>query len=111
MSIYWGGLLEKKVEEKSNNQLPQEKSNFFSSIFIRFLGGKNLLFLLVVILLIGCTVFIYDKIAFVFEPLHVLFEVIILPGVLGVILFYLLRPPLKLLVRWKVPRGLAILIL
>ncbi len=111
MSIYWGGLLEKKVEEKSNNQVPQEKSNFFSSIFIRFLGGKNLLFLLVVILLIGCTVFIYDKIAFVFEPLHVLFEVIILPGVLGVILFYLLRPPLKLLVRWKVPRGLAILIL
>lgn len=111
MSIYWGGLLEKKVEDKSNNQLPQEKSNFFSSIFIRFLGGKNLLFLLVVILLIGCTVFIYDKIAFVFEPLHVLFEVIILPGVLGVILFYLLRPPLKLLVRWKVPRGLAILIL
>ncbi|MBD8032786.1 MULTISPECIES: AI-2E family transporter [Solibacillus] len=103
--------MEKKVEEKSNNQVPQEKSNFFSSIFIRFLGGKNLLFLLVVILLIGCTVFIYDKIAFVFEPLHVLFEVIILPGVLGVILFYLLRPPLKLLVRWKVPRGLAILIL
>ena len=111
MLIYWGGLLEKKIEEKSNNHLPQEKSSFFSSIFIRFLGGKNLLFLLVVILLIGCTVFIYDKIAFVFEPLHVLFEVIILPGVLGVILFYLLRPPLKLLVRWKVPRGLAILIL
>ena len=111
MSIYWGGLLEKKIEEKSNNQLPQEKSNFFSSIFIRFLGGKNLLFLLVIILLLGCTVFIYDKISFVFEPLHVLFEVIILPGVLGVILFYLLRPPLKLLVRWKVPRGLAILIL
>ncbi|MEK5080445.1 AI-2E family transporter [Solibacillus sp. FSL W7-1436] len=93
------------------NSLPQETSKFFSSMFIRFLGGKNLLFLLVIILLVGCTVFVYDKISFIFEPLHVLFEVIILPGVLGVILFYLLRPPLKLLVRWKVPRALAILIL
>lgn len=53
----------------------------------------------------------YDRISFIFEPLHVLFEMIILPGVLGVILYYLLRPPLKLLIRWKIPRALAILIL
>jgi predicted PurR-regulated permease PerM len=91
--------------------LPQEKSAFFSSRFIRFLGGKNLLYLLIVLLLIGCIVFIYNKISFIFEPLSVLVEVIILPGVLGVILFYLLRPPLKLLVKWKVPRALAIFLL
>ncbi len=103
--------MERKNEMNKMNSLPQETSKFFSSKFIRFLGGKNLLFLLVIILLVGCTVFVYDKISFIFEPLHVLFEVIILPGVLGVILFYLLRPPLKLLVRWKVPRALAILIL
>lgn len=98
-------------EKDSNKSLPKEKSNFFSSSFIRFLGGKNLLFLLVIILLIGTIILIYDKISFIFEPLSVLFEMIILPGVLGVILFYLLRPPLKLLLRWKVPRALAILIL
>lgn len=103
--------MQRKNEMNKVNSLPQETSKFFSSMFIRFLGGKNLLFLLVIILLVGCTVFVYDKISFIFEPLHVLFEVIILPGVLGVILFYLLRPPLKLLVRWKVPRALAILIL
>ncbi|MGN7479242.1 AI-2E family transporter [Solibacillus silvestris] len=103
--------MEKEKEVNRNNPLPQEKSNFFSSKFIRFLGGKNLLFLLGIILLVGCVVYVYDKISFIFEPLHVLFEVIILPGVLGVILYYLLRPPLKLLVRWKVPRALGILIL
>lgn len=103
--------MEKDKEIERDKLLPQEKSNFFSTRFIRFLGGKNLLFLLVIILLIGFIIFTYDKISFIFEPLHVLFEMIILPGVLGAILYYLLRPPLKLLLRWKIPRAIAILIL
>ncbi|MEK4699859.1 AI-2E family transporter [Solibacillus sp. FSL R7-0668] len=103
--------MEREREVDKGKKLPLEKSNLFASHFIRFLGGKNLLFLLVIILLIGCIIFMYDKISFIFEPLNVLFEMIILPGVLGVILFYLLRPPLKLLLHWKIPRALAILIL
>ncbi|ATP40243.1 AI-2E family transporter [Solibacillus sp. R5-41] len=98
--------------ERNENKRPsQEKSTFFSTSFIRFLGGKNLLFFLLITLLLGVIIFVYDKISFIFVPLQVLFKVIILPGVLGVILYYLLRPPLKLLVRWKVPRALGILIL
>ena len=113
MAIYRGGFLETEKETNNNKPLPVEcvPKSTFSSRFIRFLGGRNLLFLLTIILLLGCTIFIYNKISFIFEPLHVLFEVIILPGVLGAILYYLLRPPLKLLVRWKVPRALGILIL
>lgn len=105
--------MEKEKEMNKNKPLPLEEKdeNSFSTRFIQFLGGKNLLFLLIIIFLIGCTIFVYDKISFIFEPLNVLVEVIILPGVLGVILYYLLRPLLKLLVRWKVPRALGILIL
>lgn len=106
--ICWGGFL---AQDRKNEQLPQESSHFFSTRFIRFLGGKNLLFLLIVILLIGCVIFIFDKIAFIFEPLLVLFEVVILPGVLGVILYYLFRPFLRILLRWKVPRIWAILLI
>lgn len=95
------------MEQERNNQ----SSHFFSTRFIRFLGGKNLLFLLIVILLIGCVIFIYDKISFIFQPLQVLFEVVILPGVLGVILYYLLRPFLRLLLHWKVPRLWAIVLI
>ena len=98
-------------EKQQQSKLPQEKSNFFSTRFIRFLGGKNLLFLLITALLVGCVIFIYDTVSFIFEPLFVLFDVIILPGVLGVILFYLMRPILKRLLKWKVPRIWAILIL
>ncbi|MEK4425397.1 AI-2E family transporter [Solibacillus sp. FSL K6-1523] len=98
--------------ERNEEKRPlQEKSTFFSTSFIRFLGGKNLLFFLLITLLLGVIIFVYDKISFIFAPLQVLFNVIILPGVLGVILYYLLRPPLKLLVKWKVPRSLGILIL
>ncbi|MGM9943714.1 MAG: AI-2E family transporter [Lysinibacillus sp.] len=98
-------------QERQNEQLPRENSQFFSTRFIRFLGGKNLLFLLIIILLLGCVIFIFDKIAFIFEPVLVLLEVVILPGVLGVILYYLLRPFLRILLRWKVPRIWAIVLI
>ena len=98
-------------QESQKEQLPQEKSHFFSTRFIRFLGGKNLLFLLIITLLLGCIILIFDKIDFIFQPIRVLFEVVILPGVLGIILYYLLRPFLRLLMRWKVPRIWAIVII
>jgi predicted PurR-regulated permease PerM len=96
--------------EQSKDSLPVEKSAFFSSKFIRFLGGTNLLYLLIITLLIGCVIFIFDKISFIFKPVLVLVEVVILPGVLGIILYYLLRPFSKLFDRW-IPRIWGILII
>ena len=98
-------------KETTNQPLPQEKSPFFQTKFIRFLGGKNLLFSLIVLLLLGCVIFIYDKISFIFEPLQVLMNAVILPGVLGIIAYYLLRPFMRILMNWKVPRIWAILII
>ncbi|MEO4055200.1 AI-2E family transporter [Solibacillus sp. CAU 1738] len=103
--------MEHEKENLQDKQLPQEKSNFFSTRFIRFLGGKNLLFLLIIVLLIGCVILVYDKIAFIFQPLRVLFEVVVLPGVLGVILYYLLRPFLRLFMKWRIPKIWGILII
>lgn len=97
--------------ENEKQPLPNEKSTFFSTKFIKFLGGKNLLFFLVVTLLIGCIILIFDKISFIFTPLQVLVEVVILPGVLGIILFYLLRPFTRLFDHWKIPRAWGILII
>lgn len=99
--------------DKENKGHEQEKrsSGFFSTTFIQFLGGKNLLFSLICLLLLGLVIFVYDKVSFIFNPLKVLFDVVILPGVLAIILYYLLRPFLRILIRWKVRRGLAILLL
>ncbi|MEJ9282230.1 MULTISPECIES: AI-2E family transporter [Ureibacillus] len=76
---------------------------FQTTKYIRFLGGKNLLFSLFVLLLLGCVIFVFNKVSFIFYPIQVLFEVVILPGVLAVILYYLFRPLLYLLERW-IPR-------
>ncbi len=90
----------------------KKKDRYFSQLrFIRFLGGKNLLFTLIALLLLGCVIFVFDKVSFIFYPLQVLFHVVILPGVLAVIAYYLLKPFLHILVKWKVPRVLAIVIL
>lgn len=59
---------------------PKERSNFFSTKFIRFLGGKNLFFTLIILLLLACVIFMFQKVSFIFTPLKVLFEVVILPG-------------------------------
>ncbi|MFO7316202.1 MAG: AI-2E family transporter [Bacilli bacterium] len=91
---------EKELESEVNRS---KESKFFSTKFIRFLGGKNLLFTLIVLLLLGLVIYIFDKISFIFYPFQVLFEVVILPGVLAVILYYLFRPILKFLERW-IPR-------
>lgn len=102
----------KGVDSMNNGQQePPKKQSFFDTKFIRFLGGKNVLFTAVLVLLIGCIIFMFDKISFVFHPLQVLFEVVILPGVLGIILYYLLRPILRLLMKWRIPKGWSILLI
>ncbi len=101
--MYWGEYMEK--------ERPRERSNFFSTKFIRFLGGKNLFFTLIILVLLACVIFMFQKVAFIFTPLKVLFQVVILPGVLAGIAYYLLRPLLGLLERWRIPRIWGILLL
>ncbi len=101
--MYWGEFMEK--------ERPRERSNFFSTKFIRFLGGKNLFFTLIILLLLACVIFMFQKVSFIFTPLKVLFQVVILPGVLASIAYYLLRPLLGLLERWRIPRIWGILLL
>lgn len=78
---------------------------------IPFLGGKSTLYVLVLILLIGLIVFVYHQIPFLFYPLKVLFSTVVLPGILALIGYYLLRPILRLLEKIKIPRPWGILIL
>jgi len=101
--LYWGEYMEK--------ERPRERSNFFSTKFIRFLGGKNLFFTLIILVLLACVIFMFQKVSFIFTPLKVLFQVVVLPGVLAGIAYYLLRPLLGLLERWRIPRIWGILLL
>src|SRR5699024_9574675 len=59
--------------------------------FIRFIGGKNIIFLLLTLILIGLTVIIYNKISFVFHPLIVILSTVTPPVILAFIAYYLLN--------------------
>lgn len=83
------------------------------SRFIKFLGGKDSLFALVLLLLIGIIIYVYDKISFVFYPIVVIFSTIAPPIILAFISYYLLNPIVNLLERIRIKRiwGIIIIIL
>lgn len=89
----------------------EKKPSFFDTRFIQFLGGKNTIFALFLVVLIGLVIFIFDLVSFVFDPLRVFLGNVVLPIILATILYYLLRPVLRLLERIRIPRIWGILIL
>lgn len=88
-----------------------EKQSFFSTNFIRFLGGTNTLFTLIALVLLGLVIFIFREVSFIFNPLSVFMKTVVLPVVLALILYYLLRPILRLLEGFRIPRIWGILII
>lgn len=84
-----------------------------TSKFIKFIGGKNLFFLFALLSLIGLTIFIYDRVSYVFYPVLVIVSTITPPLILAFIAFYLLNPIVNLLERLRIKRiwGIIILIL
>lgn len=83
------------------------------SRFMKFLGGRDILFLFILLILIGITIFIYDKISFIFHPLIVILSTVTPPIILAFIAYYLLNPIVDLLEKWRIKRiwGIIILIL
>lgn len=76
-----------------------EKRN---SRWVRFLGGKDLLFTLTALLLLGGVIFMFSRVSFIFHPLKVVFTTVLGPVVLSLFVYYLLDP----LVSWLEKKGL-----
>jgi len=80
------------------------------SPFMKFLGGRDLIFGLVILILIGITIFIYNQISFIFHPLMIIFTTILAPVILAFIAYYLLNPIIDLLEKFKIKRVWGIII-
>lgn len=72
--------------------------------WIQFLGGKNLLFTLFSVFLLGCVIFVFQQIGFIFKPLQVIFKTTIGPMILALILYYLFNPLVNYLEKHKIKR-------
>lgn len=82
-----------------------------STRFMQFIGGKNLIFSLSTLILIGLAVIIYNKISFVFHPLFVILSTVTPPVILAFIAFYLLNPVVNLLEKVRIKRLWGIIII
>ncbi|MDY0407028.1 AI-2E family transporter [Virgibacillus sp. 179-BFC.A HS] len=80
---------------------------------MKFIGGRDLLFFLLVLILIGSAIFIYSKISFIFHPIIVIASTLVAPIILAYVAYYVLNPIVNLLERLHIKRiwGIIILIL
>lgn len=79
--------------------------------YIEFSGGNNLAFTLIILILVGILIFLYNKIAFIFVPLMVILSSIIAPVILAIVMYYLFNPLVNWLERHKVKRIWGIILL
>jgi predicted PurR-regulated permease PerM len=81
--------------------------------FIKFLGGRDLIFVLTALIFIGIVIFIYNKISFIFHPIVVIFSTIAAPIILAFIAYYIMNPIVNLLEKLHIKRiwGIIIIIL
>ncbi|CDQ21596.1 Predicted PurR-regulated permease PerM [Halobacillus karajensis] len=85
-------------------------SRWDSTPVIRFFGGRKLLYLLGVVLLVGLNILVFSSVGFIFNPLLIFIKTIALPLILSVVVYYLLRPIINLLEAWRIKRIWGILI-
>lgn len=78
-----------------------------STPFINFLGGVNILFGLVVLVLSSILIYLLGTISYIFNPFFVILTSIGTPLVLGIIFYYMFIPLVDKLEEWKVPRSLG----
>lgn len=98
----------------NENKSSEKKKHIFSfseTRFMRFLGGNDLIYGIVALVLLGIVIFIFDKVSYVFEPFIIVFNTIAAPIIVSLILFYLFNPLVNLMERYRIPRLLGITII
>lgn len=83
----------------------------FSSRFMRFIGGRDIFIGLFLLILIGITILVYNKISFIFHPFLIIFSTIAPPVILAFIAYYIMNPIVNLLERIRIKRVWGILII
>ncbi|HGZ8720223.1 TPA: cell elongation protein CozEb [Staphylococcus aureus] len=86
---------------------------FTESRYMQFVGGNDLVFSLIALVLLGIVIFIFEKVSYVFDPFIIVFKTIAAPIIVSLILFYLFNPIVNMMERYRIPRvaGISIIYL
>lgn len=79
--------------------------------FMQFFGGRDIYFILGLLILIGLTIFIFQHVSFVFEPIVTITTTLIGPIIVAFVAFYLFNPIINFMERFNISRLWGIIIL
>lgn len=102
---------EDNVQQEKKKSKEKLKLSFPETRFMKFAGGKDLLFGLLILILVGIAIFIFDQVSYIFKPFIIVFNTIVAPIIVSVILYYLLNPLVNLMERYNISRVWGVIIL
>lgn len=79
--------------------------------WMKFLGGSNIVYTLIVLFLLGATILLYSQLDFIMRPIFTILSAILTPLVISFILFYLLDPVVTFFEKRNIRRLWAIIVL
>ena len=102
---------EDNVRQETKNKKEKLRLSFPETRFMKFMGGKDLLFALIMLILIGIAIFIFDQVSYIFKPFIIVFNTIVAPIIVSIILYYLFNPLVNLMERYNISRLWGVIIL
>ncbi|MBZ8173210.1 AI-2E family transporter [Staphylococcus cohnii] len=102
---------EDNLKQETESKKSKLKLSFPETRFMKFLGGKDLVFALLILIFIGCTIFIFDQVSYIFKPFIIVFNTIVAPIIVSIILYYLFNPLVNLMERYNISRLWGVIIL
>lgn len=92
-------------------EVNQNDSPFKITRFMKFFGGRDIYYILGLLVLIGLTVFIFQKVSFIFDPVVTVTTTLIGPIIVAFVAFYLFNPIINFMERLNISRLWGIIIL
>ncbi|MGW9986660.1 AI-2E family transporter [Staphylococcus cohnii] len=102
---------EDNLKQETESKKSKLKLSFPETRFMKFLGGKDLVFALLILIFIGCAIFIFDQVSYIFKPFIIVFNTIVAPFIVSIILYYLFNPLVNLMERYNISRLWGVIIL
>lgn len=96
-------MSEKIKKELEKNKKLKELEDSREDKFLEFIGGKIILYILTIIILLGIAIYLYTEISYIFTPINAIVSSIIAPVILAYVFYYILNPLVNLFSK-KLPR-------
>ena len=79
-----------KELEKNKRESRLEKSR--EDKLLAFIGGKFIIYILLIIILLGIAIYLYTEISYIFTPINTIISSIITPIIVAYVFYYMLNP-------------------